>query len=178
MSTPDIMDPSLPSINMSCIKELVLNMMKYGVSESEENSIKLGLATRMILMGSEKYELDIERISQLTLYNLRERNGYNRQSGQQQTAAVEKSGSKVEALKTLQIPTLVIHGKTDPLIPFVHGQKTARLIPNADSLWIDGMGHTVPEMYTDVVISRMVKLMETATTDNLVIPTDTTLIEE
>lgn len=167
MSTPWIMDPDLPTINMECIRELVLNMMKYGTMESEENSIKLGLATRMILMGSEKYDLDVERISQLTLYNLRKRNGYNRQSGQQQTAAVEESGSRIEALQTLTTPTLVVHGKTDPLIPFVHGQKTAELIPNAKTLWIEGLGHTVPEMYSNTIISHMVQLMDSAnnTTD-------------
>ncbi len=160
MSTPWMMDPDLPTINMDCIKKLVLNMMKYGTMETEENAIKLGLATRMILMGSEKYDLDVERISQLTLYNLRVRNGYNRQSGQQQTTAVEISGSRIESLKSLTSPTLVVHGKTDPLIPFVHGQKTAELIPNADTLWIDGMGHVIPEMYSDKIVSRMIALME------------------
>ncbi len=160
MSTPWIMDPDLPSIDMDCIKELVLNMMKYGTLESEENSIKIGLATRMILMGSEKYDLDVERIGQLALYNVRKRNGYNRQSGQQQTAAVEKSGSRIEALKLLTTPTLVVHGKTDPLIPFVHGEKTAALVPNADTFWIDGMGHVIPKMYSDTIVSRMVALME------------------
>lgn len=162
MSTPWIMDPDLPTINMGCIRELVLNMMKNGTVESEENNIKLALATRLILMGGEKYNLNVERISQLTLYNVRKRNGYNRQSGQQQTAAVEKSGSRIEALKLLTTPTLVVHGKTDPLIPFVHGEKTAALIPNADTFWINGMGHIVPPMYSDTIVSRMIELMNLA----------------
>ncbi len=160
MSTPGIMDTALPSINMDCIKELVLNNLRYATNETEMNAVKLGLATRLVLMGSEKYELDVERISQLTLYNLRKRNGYNRQSGNQQTTAVEVSGSRIEALKTLRTPSLVIHGRTDPLIPFEHGRKTAELIPNAETLWIEGMGHTVPKMYSDTIVQQMLTLMD------------------
>lgn len=160
MSTPWMMNPDLPSINMNCIKELVLNNLRYATNETEENSIKLALATRMVLMGSEKYDLDVKRIAQLTLFNLRERKGYNRQSGQQQTAAVELSGSRIEALKSLTTPTLVIHGKTDPLIPFVHGEKTAASIPNSDTLWLEGLGHIVSPAYSDTMVSRMISLME------------------
>lgn len=160
MSTPWIMDPELPGINMRCIKELVLNNFRYAVFESEMNTVKLGLATRMVLMGSEKHELDVKRIAQLALYNMRNRNGYNRQSGQQQTAAVEKSGSRIEALKSLTTPTLVVHGKTDPLIPFVHGEKTAELIPSAQTLWIDGMGHIISQKYSATVVDKMVSLMD------------------
>ena len=160
MSTPWILDPELPSINMSCVKELVLTNLKYGWSESEINVVKMGLATRMNLMGSYKYDLNVKRVSQLALYNVRKRNGYNRQSGQQQTAAIEKSGSRVDALKSLSVPTLIIHGKTDPLIPFEHGLKTANLIPNADTLWIIGMGHVLPEIYNDIIVERMVELFQ------------------
>jgi pimeloyl-ACP methyl ester carboxylesterase len=91
---------------------------------------------------------------------VRKRKGYNRQSGRQQTTAIEKSGSRIDALKSLAVPTLVIHGKTDPLIPFEHGLKTADLIPNADTLWIEGMGHILPEIYNDIIVDRMVKLFE------------------
>ncbi len=123
MSTPGIMDTTLPSINMNCVKELVLNSLRYTTNATEMNAVKLGLATRMVLMGSEKYHLDVERIAQLTLYNLRKRNGYNRQSGQQQTAAVEKSGSRVKMLGSLKTPTLVIHGKTDHLFHLFMAKK-------------------------------------------------------
>ncbi len=160
MSTPWIMDPELPSINMSCVKELVLTNLKYGWSKSELNVVKMGLATRMNLLGSYKYDMNVKRISQLALYNVRKRKGYNRQSGRQQTTAIEKSGSRIDALKSLAVPTLVIHGKTDPLIPFEHGLKTADLIPNADTLWIEGMGHILPEIYNDIIVDRMVKLFE------------------
>lgn len=163
MSTAWIMDHELPPLNMNCFKEIGINTIRYGLSKDETNAVKMALIIRTLLNGSQKYELNIERIAQLTLYNLRNRNGINHQSGRQQSMAVEKSGSRIEALKMLQTPTLVIHGKTDPLIPFEHGVKTATLIPNSKTLWIEGMGHILPEMYSDTIVSSMVNLMESAT---------------
>lgn len=162
MSTAWIMDPELPALNMDCFKQIGINTIRYGLGNNETNAIKLAMAIRTLLNGSQQYELDIERIAQLTLYNLRQRNGYNRQSGRQQSMAVEVSGSRIEALKTLPTPTLVVHGKTDPLIPFAHGVKTAQLIPNSKTLWIDGMGHILPEIYSDTIVASMVSLMESA----------------
>ena len=41
-------------------------------------------------------------------------------------------------------PTLVIHGTSDPLFPLGHGQALARLIPGAELLELDGVGHEQP----------------------------------
>ena len=163
MSTAWASDPEMPAIDMNVFKHIGINTIKYGLSGNAEDGIKLRVAIRELLMGSEKYDLDIESIAQLTRYNMEKRSGYNQQSGLQQTKAIEISGSRVEALKTLNTPTLVVHGKTDPLIPFEHGVKTAELISHAETLWIDGMGHTLPKMYSDTIVSRMVDLMNSAT---------------
>jgi pimeloyl-ACP methyl ester carboxylesterase len=42
------------------------------------------------------------------------------------------------------VPTLVIHGKADKLIRPSGGRATARKIPGARLLLIDGMGHDLP----------------------------------
>lgn len=159
MSTPDIMDPDLPKLKTATFLKIGMCAIRYGMVKSEENAIKFALSIRLILLGQDKYDLNVERIAQLTLYNLRERNGSNQLAGQQQGAAVERSGSRVEALKMLHVPTLVIHGRTDPLIPFEHGVKTAELIPNAQTLWIDGMGHILSPTSSDTIVARMVALM-------------------
>jgi pimeloyl-ACP methyl ester carboxylesterase len=61
-----------------------------------------------------------------------------------QTAAVIADGSRVQRLRQLQVPTLVIHGRDDPLIPVAHGIDTAEQIPGARLEIIDGMGHDIP----------------------------------
>jgi pimeloyl-ACP methyl ester carboxylesterase len=61
-----------------------------------------------------------------------------------QMLAVLASGSRVEGLRRVTVPTLVIHGSDDPLIPVAAGVETARLVPGAELLLIEGMGHDLP----------------------------------
>jgi pimeloyl-ACP methyl ester carboxylesterase len=60
-------------------------------------------------------------------------------------AAIMASGSRVKLLKTVTVPTLVIHGREDLLVPLECGIDTARHIPDARLEVIDGMGHNLPQ---------------------------------
>lgn len=62
----------------------------------------------------------------------------------QMAAAVAATGTRRERLGGLDVPTLVIHGADDPLVPLACGEDTAAAIPNAELLVIDGMGHDLP----------------------------------
>lgn len=62
-----------------------------------------------------------------------------------QLLAVGASGDRVELLKTIRVPSLVIHGKIDPLMPIACGRETAQLIPYAELKEIDGMGHDLAD---------------------------------
>jgi pimeloyl-ACP methyl ester carboxylesterase len=61
-----------------------------------------------------------------------------------QMIAIIASGSRRDALHTLRVPTLVVHGADDPLIPLACGLDTAESIPGAELLIIEGMGHSLP----------------------------------
>ncbi|MCS5635835.1 MAG: alpha/beta fold hydrolase [Myxococcota bacterium] len=61
-----------------------------------------------------------------------------------QMAAVVASGSRAEGLAALTVPSLVVHGSSDPLIPLAAGLATADTIPGAEMVVIDGMGHDLP----------------------------------
>jgi pimeloyl-ACP methyl ester carboxylesterase len=61
-----------------------------------------------------------------------------------QFAAVMASPPRTLPLKRLQIPTLVLHGKDDPMVPVACGRHTAACIPNSTLKIVDGMGHTMP----------------------------------
>jgi pimeloyl-ACP methyl ester carboxylesterase len=60
-------------------------------------------------------------------------------------AAIMASGDRVALLKKITAPTLVIHGKADPLVPVAGGIDTARLVRGAKLELIDGMGHDLPQ---------------------------------
>jgi pimeloyl-ACP methyl ester carboxylesterase len=65
-------------------------------------------------------------------------------ASQRQLSAILAGGSRRTALKTLAVPTLVVHGTADPLIPVSAGRATARAIPNAKLHLIEGLGHHLP----------------------------------
>jgi pimeloyl-ACP methyl ester carboxylesterase len=61
-----------------------------------------------------------------------------------QLAAVLAATDRRKLLGRIEVPTLVIHGKADPLVRPSGGKATARAIPGARLLLIDGMGHDLP----------------------------------
>jgi pimeloyl-ACP methyl ester carboxylesterase len=61
-----------------------------------------------------------------------------------QLAAMMRDGSRAEELKTLDVPTLVIHGLDDTLIDPSGGRRTAELVPGARLLLVEDMGHDRP----------------------------------
>ncbi len=79
--------------------------------------------------------------------------GSNPQGFKRQLAAIVTSGSRDAQLKQLTVPTAVIHGTADPLVPPWGGRHTASVIPNAELVLIDGMGHDLPVPKLDTIIA-------------------------
>ena len=74
-----------------------------------------------------------------------------------QMAAILASGNRNEALQSVRVPTLVIHGDIDPLIPVQGGIETAQAIPGAQLMIIEGMGHDLPPVIWPQVIEAISK---------------------
>ena len=62
-----------------------------------------------------------------------------------QLAAILAAQDRREALAKLQVPTLVIHGNADPLVPVEAGRDTAAAISGSRYLEIDKLGHDLSE---------------------------------
>ncbi|MBA2385999.1 MAG: alpha/beta hydrolase [Acidimicrobiia bacterium] len=73
-----------------------------------------------------------------------------------QLAAIYASGERTEALRLLDIPTLVIHGRDDTLITQSGGERTAELIPGARLLLLDDMGHDLPTPIWPVLVDAII----------------------
>jgi pimeloyl-ACP methyl ester carboxylesterase len=63
-----------------------------------------------------------------------------------QLAAVLASGDRTAELRRITAPTLVIHGSADPLVSLSGGRATARAIPHAQLMIVEGMGHDLPHV--------------------------------
>jgi pimeloyl-ACP methyl ester carboxylesterase len=61
-----------------------------------------------------------------------------------QLAAITANGNRKPKLASIKVPTLVVHGREDPLVPVEGGIDTAEAIPGAELLIIEGMGHSFP----------------------------------
>jgi pimeloyl-ACP methyl ester carboxylesterase len=70
--------------------------------------------------------------------------GLNPAGSLRQLAAIVASGDRTPLLRTIAVPTVVIHGTKDKLVPVSGGRATARAIPGARLVLIEGMGHDLP----------------------------------
>jgi pimeloyl-ACP methyl ester carboxylesterase len=70
--------------------------------------------------------------------------GYDIRAGGRQLGAITASADRTEQLRTIRAPSLVIHGTVDKMIKPSGGRATAKAIPGARLLEIEGMGHDLP----------------------------------
>jgi pimeloyl-ACP methyl ester carboxylesterase len=94
------------------------------------------------LIGSKGFPADEDRIRALAAeaYD----RGHSPAGTGRQLAAIMASGDRTDRLRELRVPTLVFHGRDDPLVPFRGGRATADAIPGARLIGIPGMGHDLP----------------------------------
>jgi len=69
---------------------------------------------------------------------------YSPDGANRQLLAIFSKQTTRDWVRTISVPTLVVHGAGDLLIPPAKGQETADLIPDATFKLIDGMGHDIP----------------------------------
>jgi pimeloyl-ACP methyl ester carboxylesterase len=61
-------------------------------------------------------------------------------------------------LADVAVPTLIVHGRQDPMFPPAHGRALAAEIPGAELLVLDGMGHEhLPPATWDVVVPAILR---------------------
>jgi pimeloyl-ACP methyl ester carboxylesterase len=70
--------------------------------------------------------------------------GVSRSGVMRQMMAVLTQGNRAARLRSISVPTLVIHGVADKMVHASGGRATAAAIPGAELLLIDGMGHDLP----------------------------------
>jgi pimeloyl-ACP methyl ester carboxylesterase len=88
--------------------------------------------------------------------------GVNPSGFARQLAAIYTSGDRTPALRSLDVPALVVHGEDDPLVPVTGGEATAAAIPGADLWTVPGMGHDLPRALWPDLIARIGSLVDDA----------------
>lgn len=74
-----------------------------------------------------------------------------------QYAAILASGDRTEALRSVEVPMLVIHGNDDTLIHPSGGEATAAAVPGSRLLLLDDMGHDIPQPLWEEIAGAIVE---------------------
>jgi len=90
------------------------------------------------------------------------RRGFHPAGTVRQMVAIAADSRRAAELASLRLPTLVVHGKADPLVPFACGEDTARRIPGARLVGIEGMGHDLPKGVVERLLESLIPHLKAA----------------
>ncbi|MEU3624396.1 alpha/beta hydrolase [Amycolatopsis coloradensis] len=121
---------------------------------TREQAIEDGVAW-FKLVGSPSHPSDDEFLRMKATRNYDRAN--HPAGGLRQVAAVTASGDRTAKLRGVRVPTLVIHGESDPLINVSGGKATAAAIPDAELLLFPGMGHELPRQLWPAIAEAIVE---------------------
>ena len=129
-------------------KDVVLKLLKP-MPKTRDKGIASGIEFWRTLHGN-FYTFDWLRTSKLI--NKAYDRGVSSQGVLRQFAAILAAKDRTSALNALSLPTLIIHGDADPILPVSNGHATASAISGAKLRIYAGMGHTLPtELWQQIV---------------------------
>ena len=80
---------------------------------------------------------------------------FNPEGVQRQLLAILAESSRVELLNRLTVPTLVVHGTADPLLPVMHGVHVAAHIKGAELKLIPGLAHRFQDAFKEPLLAAV-----------------------
>jgi pimeloyl-ACP methyl ester carboxylesterase len=80
---------------------------------------------------------------------------FNPEGVQRQLLAILAEASRVELLNGLSVPTLVVHGTADPLLPVMHGVHVAAHIKGSELKLIPGLAHRFQEAFKEPLLAAV-----------------------
>jgi pimeloyl-ACP methyl ester carboxylesterase len=126
---------------------------------TREERIEQGIAIRRVLRGSgDGFDESSERARAARAID----RAYNPIASGRQLVSILAAESRVERLKKVAVPTLVIHGVDDVLVPVENGRLVAGAVPNARLIEFDGMGHDLPERVWPSVLDAIADVAQHA----------------
>lgn len=115
---------------------------------SEEKRINRAIRIYEIL-GTEGVMINREEFAESALANIKREKSKSGFSRQLQAILADKD--RYNELKNITVPTLIIHGTIDPLIPFEEGKRTSELIVNNTFIEVQKMSHLIDKPVLDSI---------------------------
>ena len=135
-------------------KPKVLRVLLSRPSGTGEQAIVDHYVKLFRAIGSPAFPLDEAALRERVLAATRR--SYHPAGSVRQMTAIAADARRADELPQITIPTLVLHGKDDPLVPFACGEDTARRIRGSRFLGIEGMGHDLPPGVVERLLQPLV----------------------
>lgn len=116
-----------------------------------QSAIEAAVAANKVIGGPDHFDEDRIRARSAAFYD----RAFDPAGTARQLIGILASGSRAEQLAALDVPTLVIHGDADTLVTPTGGRRTAELVPGAELLEIEGMGHDLPPVVWPQVVEAI-----------------------
>ncbi|MBU5353387.1 alpha/beta fold hydrolase [Paenibacillus barcinonensis] len=126
---------------------------------NEQSVVKFAIERSRILVGS-KHVFDEEKVGFLAK---KEFARSNLPASMSNHALLSGGESYLVRTSEINVPTLIIHGTEDPIIPYEHGKNLAKEIPGSVLLTLSGTGHELHYDDWDSIIDAISK--HTSTSD-------------
>lgn len=130
-------NPKLPPARKEAIRALISRPS----SETEDALVEHGVMIARTI-GSPAYPAPEDRLRERARMSIRR--SYYPQGATRHLSAIASDGDRRAMLRGITVPTLVLHGEADPLVPCEGGRDTAECIPSATIKTVPGWGHDLP----------------------------------
>ena len=148
MSTPlsgggDAMDfaaDGLPGTPDEFMAKLLANL---GPAATREERISQHFKLYELLVGSAE-PFDEASQHELATREVDRARDFAKRSNHQLAIARTTPSDRRPMLKSVEVPTLVVHGTEDPIFPLAHGKALADAIPGTELMTMEGAGHEMP----------------------------------
>ena len=114
-----------------------------------------------VKIGGKGFEPDVEDLRDIATRSYDR--GHDPRGSARQLGAIVADRDRGPELRKLRVPTTVIHGADDRLVPRSGGRATAKVIPGSTYVEISGMGHGLPRGAWRRIIGAIVQNAELAT---------------
>jgi pimeloyl-ACP methyl ester carboxylesterase len=146
----------LPQASNKVLRALISRPKGKGVQAVVDHSVRLFQA-----IGSPAFPMPVEELQARVLAGVQR--SFYPVGTMRQMVAVASDVTRAAQLIHVTSPTLVIHGKADPLVPYPCGEDTARRIAGARLVGIEGMGHDLPPEPVRQILAALLPHLQAAT---------------
>ena len=143
-------DPELPPPNPE-VMDFFFN--SHNDSNDFDSLVSRHVAQYKLYNHPDDFDLD----STKALHEKAYQRAYHPEGNQRHLLAMISANPRGELLKSVVVPSLIIHGDCDPVVPLEHGKQLAECLTNRHLFIIERMGHGLPKRVCALAVKAMIK---------------------